>query len=54
MLEAYDGVARLRPQWDEIAGRYHVVVTPSAVDEAPEGLWDTGSAVSVSRVVGES
>ncbi|KAM4060478.1 amidase [Hirsutella rhossiliensis] len=45
MLEAYDGVARLRPQWDEIARRYDVVVTPSTVDDAPKGLWDTGSAV---------
>lgn len=51
MLEAYDGVARLRTQWDEIAHRYDAVITPSTVDEAPEGLWDTGSAVSVLEVV---
>ncbi|KAF8850337.1 amidase family protein [Acephala macrosclerotiorum] len=43
-LEAYDGCARLRPIWDEIAGRYDVVFTPSVVDEAPVGIERTGDA----------
>ena len=41
-LEAYDGCARLRPVWDEIAAKYDVVITPSVVDEAPSGLEHTG------------
>ncbi|PNY22476.1 Glutamyl-tRNA(Gln) amidotransferase subunit A, partial [Tolypocladium capitatum] len=45
MLEAYDGVAQLRPQWDNIASKYDAVLTPSSVDQAPEGLENTGSAV---------
>ena len=36
-LEAYDNCARLRPIWDELAGQYDVILTPSIVDEAPEG-----------------
>ena len=35
--EAYDNCARLRPIWDELAGKYDVVLTPSIVDEAPVG-----------------
>lgn len=46
MLEAHDGIARLRADWDQIARNYDIIVTPSAVDEAPEGLKDTGIAVS--------
>ncbi|KAB8234502.1 amidase [Aspergillus alliaceus] len=44
LLDACDGVARLRPVWDEIASRYDAVVVPSAVDEAPVGLGYTGDA----------
>jgi len=43
-LEAYDGMAALRPEWDAIAEKYDVVVVPSVVDEAPVGQW-TGDAV---------
>ncbi|KIW01554.1 uncharacterized protein PV09_07031 [Verruconis gallopava] len=45
LLESYDGCARLRPLWDEIASKYDVVITPSVVDEAPVGIERTGSAV---------
>lgn len=45
-LEAYDGCARLRPVWDEIARKYDAVFTPSVVDEAPVGIERTGDAVS--------
>lgn len=45
-LEAYDGVARLRPEWDAIASKYDAVITPSVVDEAPMGIDNTGDAVS--------
>jgi hypothetical protein len=47
-LEAYDGCARLRPLWDDIASRYDAVLTPSVVDEAPVGIDSTGDAVSSS------
>ncbi|CAG8973089.1 hypothetical protein HYALB_00007566 [Hymenoscyphus albidus] len=43
-LEAYDGCARLRPVWDELASRYDAVLTPSVVDEAPVGTESTGDA----------
>lgn len=45
-LESYDGCARLRPVWDEIASKYDAVFTPSVVDEAPLGISSTGDAVS--------
>ncbi len=45
-LESYDGCARLRPVWDEIASKYDGIITPSAVDEAPLGVENTGDAVS--------
>jgi hypothetical protein len=45
-LESYDGCARLRPVWDEIAGKYDVVFTPSVPDEAPVWIKSTGDAVS--------
>lgn len=45
-LESYDGCAKLRPVWDEIAGKFDAVFTPSAVDEAPVGIENTGDAVS--------
>ncbi|OJJ08862.1 hypothetical protein ASPVEDRAFT_57829 [Aspergillus versicolor CBS 583.65] len=44
-LEAFDGVAMLRPRIDEIANRYDALLTPSVPDEAPLGLGSTGSAV---------
>ncbi|RSL76821.1 hypothetical protein CEP51_009617 [Fusarium floridanum] len=34
-LEAFDGMAALRPKFDEIAGRYAAIITPSVPDEAP-------------------
>lgn len=46
-LDAYDGCASLRPVWDEIAGHYDAVLTPSVPGEAPLGLESTGDAVSV-------
>jgi hypothetical protein len=45
-LEAYDGCARLRPVWDELASKYDAIFTPSVVDEAPVGITNTGDAVS--------
>lgn len=45
-LESYDGCAKLRPVWDELAGKYDAVFTPSVVDEAPVGIQSTGDAVS--------
>ena len=45
-LDSYDGCARLRPVWDEIASKYDIVITPSVVDEAPLGITNTGDAVS--------
>jgi hypothetical protein len=47
-LEAYDGCAKLRPVWDEIASKYDAIFTPSVVDEAPVGIERTGDAVSLS------
>ncbi|KAL7794400.1 amidase signature domain-containing protein [Trichoderma ceciliae] len=43
-LKASDAIAALRPRIDEIAGRYTAILTPSVVDEAPEGLEYTGDA----------
>lgn len=37
-LEAYDNCARLRPIWDNIASQYDIILTPSVIDEAPEGF----------------
>lgn len=45
LVEAYDGVAALRPTIDALAKRYAAVLTPSVVDEAPVGIESTGSAV---------
>ncbi|KAI0151603.1 amidase [Xylariaceae sp. FL1272] len=42
-LEAFDGIAALRPKIDEIARNYAAVLTPSVADEAPFGLESTGS-----------
>jgi len=44
-LESYDGCARLRPVFDEIASKYDAVITPTAPDVAPEGM-QTGDGVS--------
>ena len=45
-LEAYDNCARLRPMFDDLAGKYDAVITPSIVDEAPIGVENTGDMVS--------
>ncbi|VUC35428.1 unnamed protein product [Clonostachys rosea] len=42
-LEAFDGIAALRPVIDKIAGKYAAIITPSVVDEAPTGQVHTGS-----------
>jgi len=44
-LAALDNLAQLRPKIDIIASRYDAIITPSVVDEAPEGLASTGNAV---------
>lgn len=44
-LAAQDGIAALRPVFDEIAGKYDAILTASAVDVAPVGLESTGDAV---------
>lgn len=44
-LEAFDGMAALRPKWDAIAEEYAAVIVPSVPEEAPVGLESTGSAV---------
>ncbi|KAK0104162.1 hypothetical protein ONS96_005256 [Cadophora gregata f. sp. sojae] len=43
-LEAYDGCAKLRPVWDDIASQYDAVLTPSVPDEAPLDINSTGDA----------
>src|SRR5688500_2606431 len=48
MLDAYNNIAKLKVQWDEIAKGFDLVITPSAVDEAPYGLHNTGNAVGIS------
>ncbi len=42
-LEAYDGIAALRPKIDGIAKEYAAILTPSVIDEAPVGTESTGS-----------
>lgn len=44
-LESYDGCARLRPVWDDLAAKYDAVLTPSVPDVAPVGQTSTGDAV---------
>lgn len=44
-LDAYDGCARMRPIWDELASKYDAVLTPSVPDEATVGTASTGDAV---------
>lgn len=50
-LESYDGCARLRPIWDEIASQYDAVFTPSVPDVAPVGTTSTGDAVSLTSLL---
>ncbi|PBL02561.1 amidase [Armillaria gallica] len=40
---SFDSIASLRPKIDAIAGEYAAILTPSALDEAPEGISTTGS-----------
>ncbi|RFN48062.1 amidase [Fusarium flagelliforme] len=47
-LEAYDGLASLRPRFDKIADEYVAVLAPSVLDEAPQGLGNTGDPVFAS------
>jgi amidase len=47
ILEAQNGVAQLRCLWDELASNYDAIITPSVPDEAPGGLHNTGSSVSI-------
>lgn len=42
-LEAFHYLAAMRRVVDELAGEYSVILTPSAIDEAPIGLGDMGS-----------
>ncbi|KAJ7453946.1 amidase signature domain-containing protein [Mycena galericulata] len=42
-LAALDNLAQLRPKIDTIASHYDAILTPSVVDEAPEGLASTGN-----------
>lgn len=43
-LKALDSISALRPRIDEIAGRYTAILTPSVIDEAPEGIEFTGDS----------
>lgn len=45
-LQAFDGVADLRPKIDEIASQYADIITLSAPGEAPVGLHFTGEFCS--------
>ena len=42
LAEALDFAARLRPEWDRIAGDFDAVLTPSAIGEAPVTTTSTG------------
>ncbi|KAF4341230.1 amidase [Fusarium beomiforme] len=44
-LDAYDGLAALRPRFDKMADDYAAVLVPSVIDEAPAGLNNTGSPI---------
>ncbi|KAF4972982.1 hypothetical protein FZEAL_9442 [Fusarium zealandicum] len=44
-LEAYDGIAALRPRFDAIASQYTAFIVPSVPDEAPTGLESTGNLI---------
>lgn len=43
-LEATDRFAVMRKWFDDVVGRYDAIITQSAIDEAPMGLEDMGSA----------
>jgi Asp-tRNA(Asn)/Glu-tRNA(Gln) amidotransferase A subunit family amidase len=43
LMQVQDEISTLRPKFDEIAGKYSVIITPSVPGEAPEGLQHTGS-----------
>lgn len=45
MVRALDEYARMRSTMDDLLANYSAIITPSAVDEAPLGLDDMGSAV---------
>jgi Asp-tRNA(Asn)/Glu-tRNA(Gln) amidotransferase A subunit family amidase len=45
LCAALDAAAALRPTFDEIAGRFDVVMTPSAPGEAPISLASTGDSI---------
>ncbi|KAI1432861.1 amidase [Xylaria sp. CBS 124048] len=45
LLEAYDGLAALRPKMDAFAKEYAAILTPSVIDEAPVGHGSTGLPV---------
>ncbi|KAJ4127909.1 hypothetical protein NW768_008192 [Fusarium equiseti] len=47
-LKAYDGLAALRPRFDRLADDYVAVLAPSVLDEAPQGLGNTGDPVFAS------
>lgn len=47
-LQAYDGLAALRPRFDKLAEGYAAVLAPSVLDEAPQGLGNTGDPVFAS------
>ncbi|KAH7251282.1 amidase signature domain-containing protein [Fusarium tricinctum] len=47
-LDAYNGLAALRPRFDTIADEYVAVLVPSVIGEAPEGLGNTGDPVFAS------
>lgn len=43
-LKAFDGLAAMRPKLDALADKYAAIIAPSAIDEAPVGHGNTGSA----------
>ncbi|GKU05450.1 amidase [Fusarium langsethiae] len=47
-LDAYDGLSALRPRFDKISDGYVAVLAPSVLDEAPEGLGNTGNPIFAS------
>ncbi|CAH0020857.1 unnamed protein product [Clonostachys rhizophaga] len=44
IVEASDTYSQMRRSMNKLAGNYSVILTPSAVDEAPLGLGDMGAA----------
>jgi Asp-tRNA(Asn)/Glu-tRNA(Gln) amidotransferase A subunit family amidase len=43
-LRAFDELAAMRPRMDALADKYAAIIAPSALDEAPLGHGNTGSA----------